>query len=229
MAGWGMITIYVRCIATAVGLMLLTFSAAYAQTATPNPDTILEDCNRTLPADRPIPTGSDAPSIRIISPASGTIIQSDEAKFADVTFTVEITNFDMPESGSADEGNHWHLWLNNSVWGMYVEPSGFNGIPYGKWRICASIGDAAHVDIGMPDAIYLIVEKGTDGQGTVIIEPTPSTIAASAIATTPTPETSPSVSTTPDPAIVTAGIIILGIVAVGVGLWLGVRRGNHPQ
>jgi hypothetical protein len=219
MAGCGMDTIYVRSIAAAVSLMLLTFSAAYAQTATPNPDTILEDCSSTLPADRPIPTGPDAPSIRIVSPASGTIIQSDEAKFADVTFTVEITNFDMPEGRSADEGNHWHLWLNNSVWGMYVEPSGFNGIPYGKWRICASIGDANHVDIGMPDAIYLIVEKGADGQGTVIIEPTPSAIPATAIATTPTP----------DPTIATVGIVILGIVAVGVGLWLGVRRSNRPQ
>jgi hypothetical protein len=222
-------TIYVRGVAAAVGLMLFSFSTALAQTATPNPDTILEDCSSTLPADRPIPTGPDAPSIRIISPASGTIIQSDEAKFADVTFTVEITNFDMPESGSADEGNHWHLWLNNSVWGMYVEPNGFNGIPYGKWRICASIGDADHVDIGMPDAIYLIVEKGADGQGTVTIAPTPSIIAATLTPTTTQSDSPPNSSTAPDPAIATTGIVILGIVAVGTGLWLGVRRGNRPQ
>jgi hypothetical protein len=204
-------------------ISLIIASTVHAQTPTPNPDTVVADCAAMLPPDRPMPTGADAPSIRIVYPATGTIIRSDAEKFADITFKIETENFGMDADASSDESNHWHLWLNNSIWGMYTGTEGYTAIPYGNWRMCVSLGDSAHADLGMPDAIYLRVEQGADGEGTVIIEPT----SASAISETTSPESSASAAPA-NTSISTFGIVILGIAGLGVGLWLGGRRAKRP-
>jgi hypothetical protein len=204
-------------------LILLTVSTVRAQTPTPNPDTVVADCAAMLPPDRPMPTGADAPSIKIVYPATGTVIRSDADKFAEITFTVEVENFDMDAGVSSDESNHWHLWLNNSIWGMYTSTEGFTALPYGNWRMCVSMGDAAHADLGTPDAIYVRVEEGADGEGTVIIEPT-TAADSSAVESL----VSPDPSTEPDSPTAIIGVVILGVAALGAGLWLGGRRANRP-
>jgi hypothetical protein len=142
-----------------LGLVFTLAIPAHAQTPTPNPDTLHSDCAASLPPDRPQPNGADAPTIRIVSPASGTLIRSSADKFAEVTLTVEVNHFTLGDPEAGENSRHWHVWLNNSVWGMAYQNSVLVGIPYGRWRICASLGDSDHTDIGQPDAIYLIVER----------------------------------------------------------------------
>jgi hypothetical protein len=213
---------YARRTAVGIVIFLIISSITHAQTPTPNPDTVVADCAAMLPPDRPMPTGADAPSIRIVYPTTGTVIRSDDDKFAEITFTVEIENFDMDAGESSDESNHWHLWLNNSIWGMYTGTEGFTALPYGNWRMCVSLGDAAHADLGMPDAIYVRVEEGADGEGTVIIEPT-----AAADSSSVESVVSAGPPTEPDSPNAIIGIVILGIVALSAGLWLGGRRANR--
>ena len=181
-----------------IGLALALAFPVRAQTPTPDPSTLLADCAATLPADRPLPTGADAPTIRIVSPASGTVIRSRADKFAEVTITVEVSGFSLDGPDAAENSPHWHVWLNNSVWGMAYQNSALVGIPYGRWRICASLSDSAHTDIGQPDGIYLIVEREEE------VAPVSDDVA------------------TPLPL-----VIALGMLAVMGGGWLGLRR-RHP-
>lgn len=188
-------------------LMGMLPGIARAQTPTPDPATIERDCAAILPADRPQPAGPDAPTIRIISPVSGTIIRSSAEKFADVTLTVEASNFTFGGSSANEDTRHWHIWLNNSVWGMAYQDTALVGIPFGRWRLCASLGDSDHTDIGQPDAIYLIVERAAPGEPDEVILPED--------ANTVPPETGGS---TP-----VALIGALGILAAAGSWWLGRR------
>jgi hypothetical protein len=187
------------------GLMTVTVQA---QTPTPNPDTLLQDCTRNLNANRPISSGPDAPSIKIIAPESQTVIVSEGATLADVTFKVEVHNWKLPGFYTDDPAPHWHLWLNDSVWGMFYQTEALSGIPYGTWRICVSLGDENHMDVGMPDAILLTVEKRGSQTAVITIQPS----AVPSIPASSTPEQPSSLL-----------IIILGVIAVTVGLMVGWR------
>ncbi len=190
-------------------LLLLTVVIVQAQTPTPNPDTLMQDCTRNLSADRSIATGPDAPSIKIIAPATGTVIVSNEATLADVNFTVEVQNWNLPGYYSEQEAPHWHLWLNDSVWGMFYQTDALSGVPYGTWRICASLGDANHVDVGMPDAILLTVKRQDSQTASITVQPTAAV------------QISPPTSAPEQPPILL--IIVLGIFALIGGLMLGRR------
>jgi len=160
--------IVVRCLLCAV--ILLPLVPILAQTPTPNPDTLLEDCTRSLPPDRPMPTGADAPRIKIVAPTTQTVITSDQPTLGDVNFTVETVNWELPGYYTEEAARHWHLWLNDGVWGMFYGNTALSGIPYGTWRICASLGDTQHLDIGMPDAILLTVQR-VDDQTVITTQP----------------------------------------------------------
>lgn len=154
-------------IVLAVVLALAAGAArVWAQTPTPDPATIMQDCIKVLSPDRPNETGAGAPAIRIVSPVSGATIRSAEEPFAAVEFVVETTNFDLPGTAEDEAQRHWHLWLNNGVWGMYYQNTVVAHLPYGTWRVCAVMSDAQHVDLGMPDAILLKVEREGAGGGT---------------------------------------------------------------
>ena len=181
-----------------------------AQTPTPNPNTLLQDCTRNLQPDRPLPTGANAPSIKIIAPTTNTVIVSDETPLVDVNFTIEVNNWTLPGFYTDDPAPHWHLWLNDSVWGMFYQTEALSGIPYGTWRMCASLGDANHVDVGMPDAILLTVERQDSQTAVVTVQPTPTSTNASS-------EQAPIL-------LVIAG----GLLALVVGFLLG-RRANPSR
>ncbi len=183
-------------------LVMTATSWVSAQTPTPNPETIMQDCLQVLSPDRPNDSEPDAPRIKIVSPVSGTTIRSSEDPFATVNFLVETQNFDLPGTDEDESQRHWHLWLNNGVWGMYYQNEVIGHIPYGTWRVCAVMSDAEHIDLGMPDAILLKVERMESGE-TIAIPPTPpSGISGIAI----------------------IAAVSVGLVVVGVGYWLGVRK-----
>jgi hypothetical protein len=200
-----------------------SYISVQAQTATPNPDTVLQDCAKALPPDRPMPTGPNAPSIKILAPPPGSIARGDDRKFVDMEFIVDIQNFDVGDSQQQGEARkHWHLWLNNGVWGMFYQTHGFTGIPYGTWRVCASLGDENHTDIGMPDGMILVVER----TGATLFAAPSATPPATSIPTeavTPTPQAVPiseTGSTTPLSPLLMLGA---GMLALLTGFALGLR------
>jgi hypothetical protein len=202
-------------------LVLLAVDAVSAQTPTPNPATILQDCAKMLSPDRPNPTGPDAPTIKIVSPVSGTVIRSNEDNFATVQFSVETQNFDLPGTDVNEADRHWHLWLNNGVWAMEYQNDAISYLPYGTWRVCITLADAEHVEIGMPDGILLVVER-SDSISTEIPLATPTIL--------------PFQRSTPTPNAVNAnfilsaiGILVLGVAALGIGFWLGRRNRKTPD
>ncbi len=136
---------------------LLSFSAAVAQDVTPTADInrLVADCSKLLPADRPIETGADAPAIRITQPTTS-VIYGDT-----VTIAVETTNFDITA-----EGNHWHLWINGQLQGMVYQPTAIIDLAPGTYQICATMGNTNHLDIGIPAAIEITVEKAAAGTPT---------------------------------------------------------------
>jgi hypothetical protein len=217
-----------RFILLSGALMLFgMYAPVRAQTATPNPGTVLQDCASSLAPDRPNPTGPDAPSIRILAPPPGSIARSDADKFVDIEFIVEINNFDIGK-GQDEARKHWHLWLNNSVWGMFYQPNGFSGIPYGTWRVCASLGDENHADIGMPDGMILVVERTSAGGTIAAVQPTsPAPQPTPTLPPTPQAESAyETVSTAPLSPLLMLGA---GIVALGAGLALGLRASRKNQ
>jgi hypothetical protein len=231
--------------------LLLLPSLAAAQTPTPNPNTVLADCVAALPPDRFNPTGPDAPRIRIVSPQNGAVFYGTD-RFVSVEFTVELENFDISNSSPEDENaRHWHLWLNNGVWGMLYQSTAVIDIPPGTWRICASMGDADHADIGMPDGIMISIVQQTPVAPTLLPRgnetdtPTPGLdeylpmgltlmampiLTAFASTSTSTPTLPPSRTSTPPPPLVSPDgsvmglVILIGVASLGIGLVLGLKR-----
>jgi hypothetical protein len=140
-----------------VWTLLLWAGAVQAEdvTATPDTSTLVADCTRLLAADRPIPTGPDAPSIRFVQPMTSVIYGQT------VTIEVTTTNFDINS-----EGNHWHLWVNGQLQGMVYQPTAIIDLPPGTYQICATMGDANHVDIGIPAAMEITMQAAAAGTPT---------------------------------------------------------------
>ncbi len=109
----------------AIVLGVLLISPLQAQTVTPP---VSEQCAALLASDRPIASGADASSIRIIAPRTGDIIYGTE-----VAITVETRNFDL-----ALGSGHWHLWVNGTVRGMLYQASGVIELRPGTYQLCAT-------------------------------------------------------------------------------------------
>jgi hypothetical protein len=158
----------------------------------------LADCVKLLPADRPIPTGPDAPALRIIQPTADVVYGRT------VTITIQASNFDIPA-----EGRHWHLWINGQLQGMVYQPTAVIDLEPGMYQICASLGNTDHSDLGMPDGISLRVETALAGT------PTATLGAAREQA-----------QVQPEPGIGLGQIVVLvtgGLLAAVGGWWLGAR------
>jgi hypothetical protein len=179
---------------------LLTVTPVLAQT-TPSPEaeTVVDECARLLPLDRPMPAGLDAPTVRLAQPSSDVIYGSA------VTIAIETENFDV-----TSEGRHWHLWVNGQLQGMVYQPTAIIDLAPGNYTICASLGNTDHADIGMPAGMQITVEQPQVGV------PTPTLPVAREQAQVQ-PETSgPS----------TEQVLLLaggGLLAAVGGWWLGTR------
>ncbi len=159
---------------------------------------VLADCVKLLPADRPIPTGPDAPALRIIQPTTEVVYGRT------VTITVQASNFDIPA-----EGRHWHLWINGQLQGMVYQPTAVIDLEPGTYQICASLGNTDHADLGMPDGISLRVEAALAGTPTATL----------AVARE-------QAQVQPEPGIGLGQILVLaagGLLAAVGGWWLGSR------
>lgn len=189
-----------RLIAALIALLGIWRSGsipAAAQDATPPPD-IIAACSALLPPDRPMPSGPDAPRIRIVQPMSDVVYGTV------VTIVIETENFDV-----TSEGRHWHLWVNGALYGMVYQPTAIIDLEPGSYQICASLGNADHADLGVPAGLLLTVERPAAGT------PTPTL-----------PVTRARAAVLPEPGLGPAQIALvvgLGALAAAGGWWLGAR------
>ena len=137
-----------------VFLILLVRNPVAAQTAIPPVTTTCEDL---LPPDRPTFSGANAPTIRFSAPVDGSDLYG-----TGVTISVDIQNFDL----SANEGRHWHLWVNGQLQGMVYQPSTIIDLEPGSYQICASLGDSNHADMGQPAEVLVTVYEAAAGTPT---------------------------------------------------------------
>jgi len=142
-------------------VLMVTMPAAAQSTpeATVDDSHVLADCTKLLAADRPIETGANAPSVRIVQPTSDVVYGST------VTIQIQTNNYEV---NSAD-GKHWHLWVNGTLNGMVYQPTAIIDLTPGTYTICASLGNSQHADIGMPDGIRLTVKAAQVGTPTATL------------------------------------------------------------
>ncbi len=182
-------------------LLLLLPGVALAQ-STPAPgENTLAECVRLLPTNRPMPSGPDAPTLRIVQPAADATIYG-----GTITVSIQTNNFDV----DAQSGRHWHLWVNDQLRGMVYQDDAVLDLEPGTYRICASLGNTDHADMGMPDGIVLTIEEPLAGTPTA-------TLAVSREQATIQPE-----ATSPD----SSQLILLvagGLLAAVGGWWIGSR------
>ncbi|MBI1279545.1 MAG: hypothetical protein GC179_15570 [Anaerolineaceae bacterium] len=149
----------IKAIVTLLTLsMTLTVLAQATPTLTPDDSNVLADCIKLLPADRPVESGENAPSVRIVEPTSDVVYGSA------VTIQIQTNNFDVNANGQ-----HWHLWVNGTLTGMVYQPNAVIDLAPGDYTICASLGNSTHADIGMPDGIRLRVEAAQVGTPTATL------------------------------------------------------------
>ncbi|MDX2161620.1 MAG: hypothetical protein SF162_09870 [bacterium] len=140
-----------------IALVCLSFTAAHAQDSAPAADP-LADC-RALMVDPP-PLGENPPTIRIIDPPDGAAIYGDA-----VQITIQAEHFDLAAGG------HWHVWVGPNLFGMVFENRTVISLQPGEYRLCANLGDAQHVDLGVPDAINITVYPAGEGTPASIVDP----------------------------------------------------------
>jgi len=138
--------------------MSLTALAQDTPTPTADDSNVWADCVRLLPANRPVETGANAPSVRIVQPTTDVIYGGT------VTIQIQTKNFDV----NAD-GQHWHLWVNGTLTGMVYQPTAIIDLAPGTYTLCASLGNSTHADIGMPDGIRVKVEAAQAGTPTATL------------------------------------------------------------
>ncbi len=183
-----------RILIFSILLLLLPMITAQAQ-STPS---IIDECAKLLAADRPMPIGADAPSVRIVEP-SGDVVYGSA-----VTIIIETENFDV-----TSDARHWHLWVNGQLQGMVYQPTAIIDLEPGTYQICASLGNADHADLGMPAGVELRVERASVGT------PTP---------TLPVSREQAVVQAEPGLGPGQIALVIgLGLVAAVGGWWLGSR------
>ncbi len=161
------------------------------------------DCEALLPADRPLPVGADAPAIRLVAPADGSTVYGEQ-----IAFRVETQNFALNS-----EARHWHIWVNGALAGMVYQPDALLDLKPGTYKICASLGDTDHADLGMPASITITVAELQPGQ------PTPTLPVAPEMALV-----QPEPAAEPGQIIL---IVVIGLAAAAGGWWLGARLGKR--
>jgi hypothetical protein len=166
-----------------------------AQTTTPVPVT----CEDLVAKDRPRFSGPNAPTIRIVTPADGSTLYG-----SSFTVSVDIQNFDIMTT----DGRHWHLWVNGQLAGMVYQKDVTLDLLPGTNQICASMGDANHVDLGEPSGVTVTVFQAAAGTPTT--PPSAPAGTGGVISENITP-------------VQIALIVGIGLVAAVGGWWMGSR------
>lgn len=91
--------------------------------------------------------------VRIVDPAtSTTFAQGDE-----IIIEIETENFPLGE-----DGNHWHLYVNDVSWGMILGAN-YNevvrGLTPGEYKIAAYLSIYTHEELADGDSITIIVTE----------------------------------------------------------------------
>ncbi len=184
--------------------MILPVAAQSTPEATADDSNVLADCTRLLAADRPIETGANAPTVRIVQPTIDVVYGST------VTIQIQTNNYDVNANGQ-----HWHLWVNGALNGMVYQPTAIIDLTPGTYTLCASLGNSQHADIGMPDGIRITVKPAQAGIATA-------TLAVDRSAAKVQPEGQ-----------ISSGQIILlvvgGLLAAVGGWWFGNRMPKGKQ
>ena len=91
-------------------------------------------------------------AVQILSPADG-----DTFKVGDeVTVEIELENFTL------GEGNHWHIYVDGSSWGMVVGENiddTLRGLELGEHEISVYLSIDTHEELEEGDAITIVVEE----------------------------------------------------------------------
>lgn len=193
-------TLLITVVVVTLGLPVMAQDAATATSGN-----VLADCIRLLPADRPIESGADAPSVRLVEPSNAVVYGGA------VTVSVQTNRYDISEK----TGQHWHLWVNGQLQGMVYQNTAVIDLKPGTYTLCASLGNSQHADIGMPDGIRVTVAEAQAGTptATVAVDRTTATVQ-------------------PEGQVSTGQILILvaGALVAGVGgWWLGNRMPKRKK
>lgn len=182
-----------------VVVALMSFPVLAQPTPTPSADQIAAECEKPLAADRPQPTGADAPTISIVQPVTESVIYGSA-----VSIRIETQNFDV-----TGEGRHWHLWVNGQLQGMVYQPDAIIDLKPGTYLICASLGNTDHADLGEPSGVMITVSEAAAGT------PIPTLAVARDRAVV---QAEPGLG-----AAQIALVVGLGLIAAFGGWWLGAR------
>ncbi len=180
------------CVSTAILFFAFFSLTAYAQSSD-----LAAECAALMV--NPPPLANPPPTARIIEPADGAIIYGGQ-----VIVAIQADNFELTQ------GSHWHLWVDDTLMGMVYEPRAQIFLSPGTYRLCATLGDDQHADLGIPAGITITVREALEG--------TPTPPADTAIAA-PQPE--------PDSTLNPVVILLLGGAAALGGILIGARMGRR--
>jgi hypothetical protein len=156
----------------------------------------------------PPPLGDSSPVLEIIEPQDGATIYGNT-----VEIRVAVENFDIAAGG------HWHVWVNETLTGMVFEGRTILSLEPGTYRVCANLGDAQHMDMGIPDGITINVQAAAGGTPTSTLASTP--LPDEAPAAPPQPEGGSGLTSNP------VLIAIIGVIAAIGGAVMGVMMGRR--
>lgn len=103
------------------------------------------------PAEGRIP--NEGAAVRIVSPADGATFQSGEQ----IIVEIETENFDLGQ-----EGNHWHVYVDGSSWGMIMggnTDEALSGIEPGEHEISVYLSIGTHEELEEGDTITITVAE----------------------------------------------------------------------
>jgi hypothetical protein len=91
-------------------------------------------------------------AIDIVSPAEGATFNTGD----EVTVEVEVENFTL------GEGNHWHIYVDGSSWGMVMGENTddtMRGLEPGEHEISVYLSIDTHEELEDGDAVTIVVEE----------------------------------------------------------------------
>lgn len=174
-------------------IVLLPAAGVLAQESTPEATADTLDGCRALMTN-PAASTDDSAAIYVVEPTTTTV-------YGDTLYvSVDTHNFDI----SAENGDHWHLWLNGQLNTMVYEDSVAVRVAPGTYTLCAILGDPEHFDLGQPDGLVITVVD--PAAGTPATQPLATQYAA------PIRE---------DNTGLLVAIVVAGVAAAGLGWWAG--------
>jgi len=91
-------------------------------------------------------------AIHILSPADGATFNTGD----EVTVAIEVENFTL------GEGNHWHIYVDGSSWGMVTgvnTDDTLRGLEPGEHEISVYLSIDTHEELEDGDAVTIVVEE----------------------------------------------------------------------